>query len=157
MTLLVATSCAPRPAEDPDAGFTAPPARAPDIPTMIAHFKATGLPIGRVDIYTAETDPFKRLGRPGEYAGKAIFHDTRFPLPPNDFVQWPQWGGTIETFASAADMQSWKRRIRQAREAVPAAPPEYQYEKGLALVRLGGVLTPDQAKGYEAAVASFPG
>jgi hypothetical protein len=156
---VVMVACAQRAANpDEDAGGTSPATQTvPDIGALVNHLKASGIPIGRVDIYTAENDPFKRLGRPGEYVGKAVFHDTRFPLPPNDFTQWGGWGGTIETFGTTADLESWKNRIRLARERDPTAPPEWQYEKRLALIRMGSVLTPDQAKAYEAAIASFPG
>ncbi len=162
LTLMFATvACAQRAAEpegDTGAASTVTPGQAPpDIGALINHLKASGLPLGRVDIYTAENDPFKRLGRPDQYIGKAVFHDTRFPLPPNDFLQWGAWGGTIETFANGDALESWKTIIRQARERDPTAPPEYAYEKGLALVRLGTVFTPEQARAYEAAVASFPG
>jgi hypothetical protein len=160
MLAVVMVACAQRaPGPEADDEVT-PPAAAqspPDIGAMINHLKVSGLPIGRVDVYTAENDPFKRLGRPGEYVGKAVFHDTRFPLPPDDFIQWAAWGGTIETFSDAADLEAWKKRIQLAREEDPTALPEYQYEKGLALVRVGTVVTPDQARAYEAAIASFPG
>ena len=161
LTLPIAmVACAQRTVPEDDTGITSPAAQGqtpPDITALVNHLKASGIPIGRVDIYTAENDPFKRLGRPGEYVGKAVFHDTRFPLPPGDFTQWGAWGGTIETFANSKDLESWKKRIVLARERDPIAPPEWQYEKGLALVRIGNVVTPDQARAYETAIASFPG
>jgi hypothetical protein len=162
LTLAIAmVACAQRTVPEDDTGVTSPAAQGqtpPDINALINHLKAAGIPIGRVDVYTAESDPFKRLGRPGEYIGKAVFHDTRFPLPPGgDFTQWGGWGGTIETFANNNDLESWKKRITLARERDPTAPPEWQYEKGLALIRVGSVATPDQARVYETAIASFAG
>lgn len=155
--LLLLLACTPKPPPDENLTASGPGQKPPDLAAFIQHLKTSGLPIGRADIYTAENDPFKRLGRPGQYVGKVVWHDTRFQLPPENFIEWGLWGGTAETFSSAEDLNQWKAKIKKAQDAAPAAPPEYQYEKGLMLVRLGGVLTPDQAKAYEAALNAFQG
>ena len=47
--------------------------------------------LGKVVIYTEDTDPNKLLGRQGQYTGKLNFNDTRYQMEPEDF-------GTIEIF-----------------------------------------------------------
>ncbi len=137
-----------------------PSASAPavDVAKVVDHLKANELPIGRTDVYNAENDPSKRLGRPGEYIGKAIFHDTRMPLTlleGQDVIGFQNSGGVVETFTSPEDVESRKQTLEAARRQFPGAPPEYQYSNGVILLRLGHVFTPDQAKQYEAALASF--
>lgn len=131
-----------------------------DPAAVIEHFKANNLPVGRVDNYTAESDPVKRLGRPGQYIGKAIFHDERYPLvmqENGEVISFQNSGGIVETFSSVVDLESRKRALESARAQFPAAPPEYQVSNGVVLLRMGSVLTPDQAQEYEAALVSFPG
>lgn len=126
---------------------------------MIEHLKANQLPIGRVDVYNAETDPLDRLGRPGQYVGKAVFHDTRKELvrqqQEEDVISFQNSGGIVEIFASVADLDGRKRALDVARQQFPAAPPEWQYSNGVILLRLGHVLTPEEAAQYEAALKSF--
>ncbi|MGQ0679474.1 MAG: hypothetical protein ACT4OM_07445 [Actinomycetota bacterium] len=127
---------------------------------VLNHLKAAGLPVGRVDAYNAENDPFKLAGRPDRYIAKVVFADTRHNAEPCQKIEvlpWDECGGTIEVFASAGDLSKWKAAIVLAREGTPNAPPEYRYEKDLSLLRLGHVLTPEQAKAYEAAYLNFPG
>ena len=127
---------------------------------VIEHLKANQLPIGRTDVYNAENDPSKRLGRPGEYIGKAVFHDTRHPLSllqGQDVISFQSSGGVVETFSTVEHLETRKQTLEAARRQFPGAPPEYQYSNGVILLRLGHVLTPDQAKQYETALASFRG
>lgn len=125
---------------------------------LIEHLKANDLPIGQVDIYNAENDPASRLGRPGQYTGKANFHDSRFPLvmlTGTEVINFQNSGGTIETFASVEDLEARRTALETALAQIPTAPPEYRYSSGTVLLRLGHVLTPDQAAQYEAALQSF--
>ena len=134
------------------------PAVQVDPARVIDHLKAAGLPLERVDFYNAENDPFKLAGRPDRYTTKAVFHDTRFnpeACSEIEVLAWDECGGTVESFASASDLRKWTSAIVIAREQTPNAPPEYRYENGLTLLRLGHVLTPDQAQDYEAAFKSF--
>ncbi|HEX2054119.1 MAG TPA: hypothetical protein VHJ78_10395 [Actinomycetota bacterium] len=127
---------------------------------MIEHLKASRLPIGRVDVYNAETDPLKRLGRPGEYIGKAIFQDSRMPLEMqqgSNVISFQNSGGIVETYRSAEELQARKRELDVARQQIPGALPEYNYINGVVLLRLGHVLTPQQAAEYENALKSFQG
>lgn len=127
---------------------------------VVAYLKGAGLPIGRVDTYNSDTDPFKLAGRPDRYTAKVVFADTRFNKDACDKVKvlaWDQCGGTVEVFNNAEELRKWKQAIVLAREQTPNAPPEYRYQKNLSLLRLGYVLTPEQAKAYETAYAAFPG
>lgn len=130
-----------------------------DVSRVVEHLRANDLPLERVDVYDAETDPLKRLGRPGQYVGKAIFHDGRMPLEmqtgSENVISFQSSGGIIETYPSPADVETRLRALEVARAQFPAAPPEYQYTNGVILLRLGHVLTPDQAAQYETAIQSF--
>ena len=129
-----------------------------DAGAVVEHLKASGLPIGRVNVYNAETDPVSRLGRPGQYIGKAIFQDSRLPLvlqQGQDVISFQSSGGIVETFNNVAELEDRKKALDLARQQFPAAFPEYQYNNGVVLLRLGHVLTPEQAAAYEAAIASY--
>lgn len=129
-----------------------------DAGAVVEHLKASGLPIGRVNVYNAETDPVSRLGRPGQYIGKAIFQDTRLPLvlqQGQDVISFQNSGGIVEIFGNPGELEDRKKALELARQQFPAAFPEYQYSNGVVLLRLGHVLTPEQATAYEAAIASF--
>ena len=131
-----------------------------DAAAVVEHFKAQQLPIGRTDVYNAENDPFKRLGRPGQYVGKALFHDSRMPLeklPNMDVIAFQSSGGIVEIFNNPGDLEDRKSALEQARRQFPQAAPEYQFTNGVILVRLGHVFTPDQAGQYEQALLSFQG
>lgn len=142
--------------ESPSPGIT----RQVEAGAVIEHLKAQQLPIGRSDVYNAENDPAKRLGRPGQYVGKAIFQDSRMPLEKlqgMDVIAFQSSGGVVETFNNTGDLEDRKKALEAARKQIPQAAPEYQYTNGVILLRLGHILTPDQAKQYEQALASFQG
>jgi hypothetical protein len=153
--------------DDPDGGLTletptsSPAAGATgsvDPAKVIDHLKASKLPIGRVDVYNAETDPLKRLGRPGEYVGKAIFQDSRMPLAlqqGSNVISFQNSGGIVEIYRSAEELDTRRKELEAARRQIPGALPEYQYTNGVVFLRLGHVLTPAQAAEYETALKSF--
>lgn len=166
LTLLVMSGCSTSANSDPESlDIVASEGPAPstvqvDPAAVIAHLKAAGMPIGRVDSYNSDNDPFKLAGRPDRYTTKVVFADTRYNESACKEVKvlaWDECGGTVEVFKNAAELRKWKQSVVLAREQTPNAPPEYRYEKNLSLLRLGYVLTPEQAKAYEAAYASFPG
>lgn len=155
VTLLVACgSAAPAPTAPAQ-----PPTAAGGIPTstqrplsakgVIQELQSAGLPVGEVTAWTADTDPNKLLGRPGQYIDKATFRDTRLqPLPEPDV----QAGGDIEIFRTAGELQVRRDYI----EAVTRSSPllaQYVFSSGLVLLRVSGELTPDQAAAYDRALA----
>jgi hypothetical protein len=159
-------ACRQQPPPDDDFTLESPGDQSPgvsgqvDPALVIEHFKAQQLPIGRSDVYNAENDPFKRLGRPGQYVGKALFQDSRMPLeklPDMDVIAFQSSGGIIEIFNNTSDLQDRKEALELARKQFPTAAPEYQYTNGVILLRLGHIFTPDQAEQYEQALASFQG
>ena len=140
-----------------ETGTNAPTVQV-DPARVIDHLKAAGLPLERVDFYNSDNDPYKLAGRPDRYITKAVFHDNRFnpdACSKIEVLPWDECGGTVESFANASDLRKWTSAIVLAREQTPNAPPEYRYQNGLTLLRLGHVLTPDQAKAYEEAYTSF--
>lgn len=142
---------------------SAPEASSPvqvDPARVIEHLKAAGLPIGRVDSFNADNDPFEHAGQPGRYASKVVFLDTRHneeACVQLEVIEWDECGGTVEVFNSVEDMRKWTETIELARAQIPNAPPEYRYEKNLSLLRLGHILTPAEAQAYETAYAAFSG
>ena len=112
--------------------------------------------IGRVVVYSEETDINELLGRPNQYTSKVTFEDLRVPqtnknLDPEYFSQEeinePQ-GGTIEVFESEEDMKKRKEYVGAVTSSMSVFV-EYSYSDGVYLLRLDKSLTPAQAKEYE--------
>lgn len=110
---------------------------------IVAAFKQAGLPIGTVQVYDANNDPNKLLGRPGQYTAKFNFADTRLEQPEDDVT-----GGSIESFANDKDMKNRVEYVKSITEGTPMFA-EYQYTNGLMFLRLDKGLTPDQAAEYD--------
>lgn len=121
--------------------------RTPD--TVLQSLKAAGLPIGQSLSYTADNDPNKLLGRPGQYTGKLMFVDTRITDAAPGFEVAN--GGSIEVFDSATEAKKRADYIKAVTEGVSFLT-EYSYQDGPVLLRLSKSLTPDQAKAYETAL-----
>ena len=163
LCLVVTAGCRPEPPPD-DEGFgiqtSGPTDEELGPERVIEHLRANQIPIGEVEVFTAENDPNTRLGRPGQYTGKANFHDTRFQmvkLTDSEFMNFRHSGGTVEIFATEEDLAARTTALDTALAQIPTAPPEYRYSQGTVLLRLGHVLTPEQAQQYDAALASFQG
>lgn len=110
---------------------------------VLAKFEKAGIPIGDQEVYTAATDTNKLLGRPGQYVAKANWADNRLDQPAGDMA-----GGSVEIFRSARDLKARKTYVENIGRAMPAMA-QYQYQKGLVLIRLDKALTPEQAAEYE--------
>lgn len=123
---------------------------------LLAGLKAQQLPIGESVVFTAATDENHLLGRPGQYIGKASWHDTRVEdsgdhgpdLSVDD-------GGSIEVFANAADAQ---RRFEYVASIASTGGvfAEYDYLSGDVLLRLTRFLTPEEANQYRYALNTLP-
>jgi hypothetical protein len=113
---------------------------------VITALRHARLPIGRVQYYTASSDPNKLLGRPSQYTGKANFKDRRLKAAGFDVDN----GGSVETFANKEDA---RRRFDYVR-AIAKSPlfAEYDYLEGVVLLRVSSDLTPAQARAYERAL-----
>ena len=154
--MFAAVACGPQPAAAPSFGSFTPeprtstPATASPSPSpapllgeaVAAAVRASGQPISDVVVFTAETDPNKLLGRPGQYIAKVSWRDTRVTSP-TDLA-------TIEVFADAASMQS---RFTYLDAIIKSAPLflqwMYRNDARLAILRLPKDLTPDQASAWE--------
>lgn len=102
--------------------------------------------IGKIVVYTADTDTNKLLGRPNQYTSKVNFADNRIS---QEFVdENDAKGGTIEVFANKKDMENRKEYIESISSSASMFV-QYIYSKGNVLLRLEKDLTPEQAKEYE--------
>lgn len=119
---------------------------------VVQRFKRAGLPIGRVEVYTATTDLNHLLGRPGQYTSKANWIDTRIKGEGSsgtsiDSVR----GGSVEVFGTLADASRRARYVRAVTQS-SSAFVEYDFQRGSVLLRLSRDLTPAQASAYKAAL-----
>ena len=112
--------------------------------------------VGKIVVYTSETDLNELLGRPNQYTSKVTFEDTRLEQKnkDNEFLSEEEknepTGGTIEVFSNEEDMKNRKEYIESI-SSQASIFAEYSYSKGNALLRLDKELTPEQAKEYEEA------
>lgn len=150
--LVVACGSGPVGAPPPAKVTPSPSTPPPDPAAVIAALKAGGIPIGESIVYTADTDPNKLLGRPGQYVGKASFNDTRLPASPTWDIQG---GGSIETFRRTTDLHTRTRYIETITQSSPLFA-EYDYSHGLILLRVSHDLDPTQAEAYRTALDSIP-
>lgn len=106
---------------------------------------------------TADSDPNHLLGRPHQYTSKVTFTDGRIPAADTDGHKPGdlELGGSVETFATAADAKARHDYIQAATSGIPALT-EYGYLHGTTLIRVSRLLTPEQAADYEKAVAKLP-
>lgn len=134
---------------------TPSPVLSLDPASFLAAMKQAGLPIAETVIYTADTDPNKLLGRPGQYLAKANWHDSRLPAPsaPDD----PQVsdGGGVEIYADNAGAQARADYIQGLGKKMPMLA-EYDYVKGPLIMRLSKSLTPAQSADYKKMLDSAP-
>jgi DNA-binding MarR family transcriptional regulator len=111
---------------------------------IVAKFKESGIPIGKIIEYTAETDSNKLLGRPNQYVEKVNWADSRIEQISADDVT----GGTIEIFANELDCKKRKEYIEQVTSG-NAMFAQYIFQKKNVLLRLEYDLTPEQADQYK--------
>ncbi len=124
---------------------------APGARQVVLKLRAAGLPVGKIRVYDASNDGTRLLGRPGQYTGKVNFRDTRIEDGGAGFAV--SSGGSIEIFATRADAKRRSDFVSAIFEsASPSIPSEYDYLVGNAFLRLSHVLTPAQARKYEAVV-----
>jgi hypothetical protein len=102
---------------------------------------ATALKSGKVHVWTAEDDPNKLLGRPGQYTSAASVVDKRVDC--TDDVPGAACGATVEVFATVDDATTREKYIATAIKSIGSS--EYHTIVGTALLRVTGELTPKQA------------
>lgn len=133
---------------------TAAPAPAAATADQVIGTLAAKIPtVKLVKTYTAEDDRNHLLGRPNGYTSRSAFSDSRVPadqlngVAPDDTDR----GGSVEVFPDEAGAKGRADYIQAVTKSFPAAA-EYDYVAGPVLVRVSHLLTPDQAKEYQAAV-----
>lgn len=115
---------------------------------ICSELKNSNSNIGKIVVYTSETDMNNLLGRSNQYTSKVNFADNRISqeyVEENDAK-----GGTIEVFENKTDMEKRKEYIEQISNS-SSMFTQYIYSKGNVLLRLEKELTPEQAKEYEEA------
>ena len=117
-----------------------------------------GVPLSTTAVYAADSDPNVLLGRPGGYASKINFADTRIPsaqvdhLGPDALAR----GGSVEVYQDADGALARQQYIVDVMTDNPAYT-EYTYVSGGVLVRVSRLLTADQVGMYEQVLAEFGG
>jgi hypothetical protein len=121
------------------------------------------MPVRRLIVYTAATDPNHELGRQGGYTSKVAWVDRRAVKAYQDGLKQDQLGfspglpgdggsvdngGGIEVFPTAAEARARADFIRGFGSELADG---YDYTAGGALLRLSKYLTPAQAQAYRAA------
>jgi hypothetical protein len=111
-----------------------------------------------VRTYTAADDANHLLGRPNGYTSKTAFSDSRVPVDQlgGAAADSGDRGGSVEVFADAAGAKARMDYIQAIGKSAPLFA-EYDYANGPILVRVSKLLTPDQAKDYEAATKAVTG
>jgi hypothetical protein len=119
--------------------------------SVVKSLKATGLPIDKILVLTAETDTNKFLGKPNQHISKASWTDSRINTTGNPGMVD---GGTVEVFLTEADL---KKRIDYVALVTKntGAVPEYSYWKRLTLVRLSKNMSHEQAADYDKALQTL--
>jgi hypothetical protein len=104
------------------------------------------------NVYTADTDPNKLLGRPGGYLSKTAFTDSRVqPSLLGTNADSLGHGGSVEVFADEDAATARRNYLQEIGKRAPLFT-EYDYQNGPALLRISRQLTPAQAAGYESAL-----
>jgi len=101
---------------------------------VIKAIRELGVPVTDVATLSAETDPDRQLGKPGQYTQKAVWSETGMgALDPK------KPAGTVEVYASAEEA---------ARHRRPSTPTTISYQIGNVVVVVDGALTPRRAAAY---------
>ena len=137
----------------PGASAPATHAQSPSAAEIAARLKAAGLPVSALITYTAVTDPNHLLGRQGEYTSKVAWQDPRAIAagagqPAASDLGGIEYGGGIEAFGSVA---AAAQRLAYLKSFTPPIGDGYDYQAGMAILRLSNYLTPAQAQVYRTA------
>jgi hypothetical protein len=130
-------------------GSAAPPLTAEQVTLQLTKQVPTST---LTNVYTADTDPNKLLGRPGGYLSKTAFTDSRVqPSLLGTNANSLGHGGSVEVFADEGAATTRRNYLQEIGKRAPLFT-EYDYQNGTALLRVSHQLTPAQAAEYEAAL-----
>ena len=126
-----------------------------DAAGVIGWLKAQQVPVAVTRVYDEKTDPNRQLGRPGGYASKAAFKDSRVRVEAYvTDADDPDRGGSVEVFGSRSAAVERARYVETLLKAL--GHPEYDYVVGGVLVRVSATVTPSQAASYQKALGVKP-
>ena len=123
---------------------------------VLAQLQASNIPIGETYIYSASNDPSHLLGTPGQYVGGIVFQDQRLPKHEHGSDITIVDGGEIEVFASQADVTYTQKYMRAISQDNAMFFNEYDYWRGIVLLRVSTQLDPTEAHAYAAAFNALP-
>ncbi|OKI14183.1 hypothetical protein [Streptomyces sp. CB03911] len=154
-----ATPTALPPTASPSQPAAAPPAPVPttaatlDAAAVVAKLHAAVPSVAAGVTITAESDPNKLLGRPGQYTSKVTFTDSRIKAADVDGEDKDSVarGGAVEVFATEADAAARVTYIQGIVKTMPAFL-EYDYAQGPVVLRASKQLTPAQVDSIKAAL-----
>jgi hypothetical protein len=121
-----------------------------DAKAIVYSLKSSGMPIGKMEVYTESNDPNKLLGRPGQYTSKVNFVDKQATAPDGDTVDVSN-GGSVEVFASESDAKNRYDYVSNIAKS-SSMFAEYDFRDGNVVLRISHDLTPTQEKQYETAL-----
>lgn len=111
---------------------------------LLQAFKDSGMSVIDEIVYTSETDPNEKLGRPGEYIAKINFNDSNF------FEEGEEPELSIEVFENEEDMIKRRDYIQEITDTNDMnAFKYYIYNNGMFLFRIPYSVTPEVAAEYE--------
>lgn len=105
-----------------------------------------------MNVLTEATDTNKMMGRPNGYTSKAFFVDQRHEGEGME----PAEQNTVEVFPTVEDATRRREYIEGVTKGMPMLT-QYIIQTGPVLLRLDKVLTPSEAKEYEAALGKAAG
>lgn len=123
---------------------------------VLQTLKGNGLPVGESFTFNANTDPDHLLGAPRQYIAKVTFRDTHAASVSSGANITVDDGGCIEVFTNLDDAQATKQYIAQANQAGALFTTEYDYWRGVVLLRVSSQLTPDEAHQYRDVLNTYP-
>jgi hypothetical protein len=139
----------PSPSPTPAATATPAPQSAPAPPLaaadLVAAMRQQGLPIGAQQAVTPAA------GAAVPFLSAESFQDTRLPVSGDPFSVIN--GGAVEVYASAQDAAQRMQELALIARAVPDAA-EYDFQRGVVVLRLSRHLAQQDAQAYEAALAA---
>jgi hypothetical protein len=122
-------------------------AELPKAESLLTELKEKNSNLDKIQAFTEETDPNKKLGRPGYYISKADFSDTRLDQKGSEYLV----GGTLETFSSKDDCDKRAEYINKMNDPSIGilAVNQYIYKYDKVLLRVDYSLTSEQGGEYK--------
>lgn len=124
---------------------------------VVGALEEAEIPIVESVTFTSSTDPNELLGRPGQYVGKAAWHDRRvecFAEAPDD-INW-DCGGDVEVFEDSSNLDDRYQYLSGFAEEPPLGG-FYMWRFHNVIVRVTFSIPPEQLPDYEEAFEALAG